>query len=358
MLSGFWDRYAFTVGPADFQWMDVALDAMTRGEWPAFERRVAEGLACVARAEREQAAPPPDDIDAAATAFRYDRDLIAGSEMTAWLDRSGVSTDEWLAYLTRRLLRDKWHAELDDTFDAYPPSERALTDAAVAEGVCSGAFDAFERTFAARAALVFSSDPTGFEAMCRERSADAVVDAAVAHLMKTHADWLTARAADEIAQRLSAIVRIEAGVDRLLITIACDGRVRETIEANRLEWIQVEIETVAFPSLAAAREAMLCMAEDGLSLEEVASLSHAPLTRSSVVLQDSAPHLRGELFAAVPGGLLGPHNVDGRFEVTRILDRVTPTVDNPRVAARARQTLLHAALAHAARDHVTRRTEN
>jgi len=43
--------------------------------------------------------------------------------------------------------------------------------------------------------------------------------------------------------------------------------------------------------------------------------------------------------------------------VTRIVDRVTPTLADARVAARARQTLLDAALAHAARDHVTRQSE-
>jgi hypothetical protein len=357
MPSGFWDRYAFTVGGSDFQWIDVVLDAMTRGEWSSFERRLAEGLACVARAEREHAGPSPDDVDAAATAFRYDRDLIAGSEMTAWLDDAGVSTDEWLAYLTRQLLREKWHDELDDIFDAYAPPARDLTAAAVAEGVCSGEFEAFERRFAARAALVFSSDAAAFERICGRRGANAAVDDAVAHLMRTHSDWLAVRPADETAARLSVVVQLEADVDARLSAIACDDRMREVVEANRLEWIQVELETVSFPSAAAAREAMMCMAEDGMSLEEVAALSHCTMARSRVVLEDSAPEVSGELLAAIPGGLLGPHSVDGRFEVTRIVDRVTPTLNDARVAARARQALIDVALAHAARDHVTRRSE-
>ena len=282
-----------------FRWGDVILDAMARGEWPAFERRLAEGLACCARAEREHAGPSPDDLDAAATAFRYDRDLIAGSEMTAWLEGAGVSTDEWLAYLTRQLLREKWDAELDDVFDAYAPPTRDLAAAAVAEGVCSGAFAAFERTFAARAALVFASDTAGFDAT-RGRDAEPAAAEAVARLMKTHSDWLAVRRPDDTAARLSLVVGIEAAVGALLSTIACEGRMREIVEANRLEWIQLELETVSFPSAAAAREGMMCMAEDGMSLEEVAALSHSTLTRSRIVLEDSAPHVRGELLAAIP----------------------------------------------------------
>ncbi len=48
--SAFWDRHAFSVGGVDFSWFDVGLSAMRRGQWSAFERRLAEGLACVCAA--------------------------------------------------------------------------------------------------------------------------------------------------------------------------------------------------------------------------------------------------------------------------------------------------------------------
>src|SRR5258706_122150 len=114
MLASFWDRHAFSVRHVDFVWLDVALAAMARGQWPAFERRLAEGLACAARADLEDAAPSQDAIDVAATAFRYDRDLISVADVDAWLERAGLTADEWIAFLQRDLLRERWSTQLDE----------------------------------------------------------------------------------------------------------------------------------------------------------------------------------------------------------------------------------------------------
>jgi hypothetical protein len=38
---------------------------------------------------------------------RYDRDLISAADVTAWLDRVGLSADEWIDYLRRDLLRQQ-----------------------------------------------------------------------------------------------------------------------------------------------------------------------------------------------------------------------------------------------------------
>src|SRR5262245_20336862 len=125
-----WSRPAFSVGGVDFAWTDIAFAAMVRGEWSAFERRVAEGLACAARADAEDASLSDDAIDEAATAYRYNRDLIAAADVNAWFERVGVSAEEWTEYLRRDLLRQQWDGELDDLLDRYAPSARDIVDAA------------------------------------------------------------------------------------------------------------------------------------------------------------------------------------------------------------------------------------
>jgi hypothetical protein len=86
MLAEFWARQTFSIRDVDFSWLDVALGAMARGQWPAFEQRLAQGLACIARADAET--PCSEEVlDAAATAFRYDRDPIA-ADVNAWLERA------------------------------------------------------------------------------------------------------------------------------------------------------------------------------------------------------------------------------------------------------------------------------
>jgi hypothetical protein len=358
MLSLFWDRPAFSVHGVDFLWLDVALGAMARGQWPAFERRLAEGLACAARADLENVSPSQDELDAAATAFRYERDLISAADVTAWLERTGLSAEDWIASLSRDLLRERWSHDLEDVLDRFAPSARQLLAAAVGEGICSGVFDKFEQGFAGRAAFVFENDPVQFQRACRRDDAHQTVDVAVTRLAQTHAHWLEMRPAADTTQRLSAMLQLEAAFDLLVNRATSSARLTEIVDTNRLEWLRLELDTVSFSTEAAAREAILCVREDGLSLYDVAALSHRLVDRTTIALEDVDVRHREQLLAAEPGRVLGPLAVDGRFELTTLISRSVPVLADPTVAARARQALVDAALQHAARDHVTRRIGN
>jgi hypothetical protein len=61
---------------------------------------------------------------------------------------------------------------------------------------------------------------------------------------------------------------------------------REIVDANRLEWMRLELDTVSFPIEPAAREAILCIREDGLTLYDVAAMSHRNVGRKALALED------------------------------------------------------------------------
>jgi len=361
LSNGFWDRHAFSVGGAGFSWRDVILAAMARGEWSAFERRLAHGLACEARAASADAPADCDAVDEAATAFRYDHDLISAADVTAWLDRVGVCAEEWTAYFTRAVLRDRWDGELDDVLDRYAPSARVLVEAAVSEGICSGVFEAFERTLAGRAAFVFESDAAGFERALRSAASPAI-DAEADRLAELHAHWLSRPASAEMVARLRVILQIDAVFHGLVERVTSNGQMAAIVEANRLEWMRLELDVVSFPTENAAREALLCVREDGLSLYDVAALAHRAVTRSTVTLQDLAPGCQEQLIGAEPGRVLGPlattsnGAAEGQqlFDVYKLIGRKAPTADDPAVAARAREELVTRALTRAVREHVKR----
>ena len=357
MLASFWDRYAFSLREVDFVWLDVALAAMARGEWPAFERRLSESLACAARADLEDASPSQDALDAAATAFRYERDLISAGDVNVWLERTGLTEDDWMEYLNRDLLREQWSDDLEEILDRFAPSARQLVAAAVAEGICSGIFDTFEQAFACRASFVLEKDAAQFQLAC-QRNGSPSADASVARLAQTHAHWLSMRPAADTALRLSTVLELETAFRLLADGIASNGRMSEVVDAHVVEWMQLEVDTVSFTTESAAREAIFCVREDGLTLYDVAALSHRLVGRTTVALEDVDVRHRDQLLAAEPGRLLGPLPVDGRFDVKRIVTRTTPALTDPVVAARARQALIDTALRNAARDHVTRRARN
>ena len=353
MSTGFWDRRVFSIGGREFAWVDVVFAAMARGEWSAFERRLAEGLACAARADADDTSPPDEAIDEAATAYRYDRDLISAADVTAWLDRVGLSAEEWTAYLRRDLLRQQWSGELDDLLDRFAPSARNLVETAVVDGICSGAFDAFERAFAARAALVFEADAARFGRLCGNGEV-ATIDPRATQLAQTHAHWLSVPAGSDPVARLSLVTGIEGAFAAIADAIASNGRLNEIVDDHRLAWMRLEIDTMSFASEAAAREALLCVKADGLSLHDVAALSRSAIERAVVTLDDLEPDRQALLLAAEPGSAIGPLPVEGGFDVALLVNRAAPVLSDPAVAARARAVAVTRAQQQAARDHVRR----
>jgi hypothetical protein len=85
----------FTVAGTSYAWEDLVLAGCLRGDWPALEEtRARDGLACLARLdeldEDDEDALAEEDVETAATEFRYARDLVAASDLESWLDRRGA----------------------------------------------------------------------------------------------------------------------------------------------------------------------------------------------------------------------------------------------------------------------------
>jgi hypothetical protein len=351
-LSAFWQLHVFSLGGIDFLQIDVALAAMVFGEWARFERRLTEGLACVARASAENLSLPQDAIDENAIAFRYERNLISGAEITEWLTRAGISADAWMAFITRGVLRESWRDDIEDVLDRYSPSPRQLEDAALAEGICSGLFDEFEESFSGKAATAYDMDAAPFQS--RALMSVSHGDAAT-RLARQHAPWLEGRTGFDTLARLRALLEIKDLYCAATEKLVAEAALLEVIEANRLEWVVIDTDTLSFADESAAREALLCVSEDRLSLADVGALARHRVIRTHGFLDDVLPEHRHRLLAAEPGCVVGPLSVDGRFHVTTVTNRAAPTLDDEHVAERARTALLEQTARRTAREHVKRR---
>ena len=352
-LSAFWQQHAFSLGGIDFLQIDVALAAMVFGEWARFERRLTEGLACVARATAEDLPVPQAAIDESAIAFRYERNLISGAEITEWLTRVGISAEAWMAFVTRGVYRESWRDDLEDILDRYGPSPRQLQDAALAEGICSGLFDEFEESFSGKAATTYDMDAAPFQS--RALMSMSHGDAA-ARLARQHGHWmdLCTGGVDTI-DRLRVLLEIKDRYCAAVGKLVAQSALLEVIEANRIEWVVLDTDTLSFADESAAREALLCVSEDRLSLADVGALSRHRIIRTRGFLDDVLPEHRHRLLAAEPGCVVGPLSVDGRFHVTTVTNRAVPTLDDEQVAERARAALLEQTARRTAREHVKRR---
>lgn len=347
-LARFWSEYAFTAGAVDYTRLDVALGAMAHNEWAQFERRLTEGLACEARARAENKAADPDALDQAALSFRYERELIAGAEMDAWLDREGLSLDDWLAFLVRDVLRRACFDDLEGIVERYTPSAKELQGSAVVDGVCSGVFETFQRSCAIRVALALRAGDAG-----RQLSDEQSIHAAEAtRLMRQHAHWLTTQSPANVESRLRAMLRIGDRFRLACDEIANPATLSSLLDAQRPELILLDVDTITFATEHAAREAVLCVREDGLSMHDVGVVSRHTVRRERLVVEDLPPELGVRWGAATIGQVLGPRADDGRFEVSMVVARTLPTVDDGRIAVRLRQRAIDMAAARAVRDRV------
>ena len=252
-----WRQTVFSAAAHEYSWLDVFLAAMFRDEWPSFERRLIEGLACLAEVESEDSWPDASRVDNLATTFRYDRELLTTEETITWIERVGLTLDDWTDFLVRRLLRDDWSDRLDVLVTRHGAGLRVSDNAFAAEGICSGFFHHLARTLARRAAV---------SAPLTAGTREAVEVDRVSCTRRDHSAWLDALDPADVTRRLVHLAELES-------IFEAHTRARTTTEAlasqlarNRLEWTRVELERLSFDTADAAREAACCVREDGLTL--------------------------------------------------------------------------------------------
>ncbi|MGH9037797.1 MAG: hypothetical protein ACRD0O_18720, partial [Acidimicrobiia bacterium] len=143
-------------------------------------------------------------------------------------------------------------------------------------------------------------------------------------------------------------------------TAATPRAVTEELVARRLDWIDLELEWVSFPEEATAREALLCLREDGdfsAALFFGDTPGHASAAAQAVPgrrrahLCDFEPELRPALIGAQAGDALGPARTAEGWRVTRVVAREVPAHDDEQV----RQLAVAAVQARAVRREVEHR---
>lgn len=247
-----------------------------------------DGLACLARLDDvDDDALDEADVDAAACDFRYARDLVAASDLEAWLERRGVTIDAWLDFIRRSLLLRRWANDLDEIRAAYELDEDEVAEAVPCEAVCSGMAASLAERLAARAAVY---------ARMRDEGGDATA--------------LTPEPPKDVAQarreRVQMLSRLEAAWREFTARNAPPEALRALIAARQLDWMRFTVQTVLAPDVEVAREVTLCVREDGRPIEQVAAAARLRAETIEWWLEDVEPAVREALVGAMRGDVLGP----------------------------------------------------
>jgi hypothetical protein len=321
----------FVTGGRTYFWEDVILAGAAWGEWTRLEGALRRRVAWLARAAAENAAPTREELDAAITRFRYERNLISAQETRDWLARWDLRPDDWFDYLRRQLVQARAPNDGWDAADETPLSTplRAL----YVDAVCSGVLEQLARDLALRAASL-------------ALDASTAVDDADPDLVPWLEDDTVLQSACRLGvspargrERLALLAQGEWSYNALRVRALNPPALTREVATHALEWTQVACETVTFDDQAAAREALLCLRVDGRTLREVAAAANRSATSERVYL-DEGSSVADMLLGAREGDVIGPVASDQRFLVIAVHDRVPASCDDPAIIRRAEASIL------------------
>lgn len=341
-------RPLFRVADAQFYCEDALIDGARRGDWEALERDTRESQACL-RYARAVHALCDVDVASAAAEFRYARDLVAADDARRWLEDWGLGADEWMECVRRSVARRRLARELADLAPEWDPPIEELHAALQPSALCTGRLrsmaEALARAAAADAWLREHGEaPDGTDAS----DADDVRESPLARL----AHGVPALDDGRAAERAAIVAALARSLERFAAQAATPRAIDERIALHRLDWIHHRSRVVAFASEAAAREAALCVREDGMDLGEVAADARTPVELIDGYLDEAPPALRDRLLAGGAGDVVGPVALDGHLALVAIDTKRVPDASDPVLRRRAEREVVERALAHAAQDRV------
>jgi hypothetical protein len=315
------EQVVFSVGGSDYVWKDVVQAGERWGDWDRLCGRAKEDIACLARLDDEAEEPlTTEEVESAANEFRYARDLVSAEETERWLEKWGLTVESWMDWIRSSLLRRKWSGQMPDLLSEYPAADEDLERLLQAEAVCSGDLARLAYELAGRAAIREKENER-----LKAKNSDREGGNPEPH---------------ESGDPSDGFARLEESFRRFRDRVLSPEAIQGEIRSRQADWTQVDCELVSFPAEEAAREAALCVTQDGETLSRVAGEADRGLRRERFYVEDAAPALRDRFLGARKGELLGPLEVEGEFVLCRVVDKVLPSKRDPALVARARETVV------------------
>lgn len=335
----------FQVGGDSYCWADIAFAAVVWGEWERLRLQVREGLACLG-SHRASGRPLPEaEIQSAAADFRYERELIAAEEAEAWFSRWGISAHEWMEYIRRSVLRARLESRLPEILAAHPVADADVAAASGVEAICSGLLTRLAPRFAARAAAHDQMRAA------HQNGGPLYPDEDLAAVRRGFPTDVQSLGLDlgEDTQHESAtrLARLELALRDFRTAVVTPRAVADQISSHHLEWIRVAYQTLIYPAEAMAREALLCVREDGMDFPDLAAATVvADLRENEQWIGELQGPLNAGLLGARAGDVLGPFAIGGGHALLRLTDKRLPRFEDEQVRSRAETAALQRALSN------------
>ena len=328
---------------------DVIDAALFRGELASVWKQFLVRAKATGWAEQLELELDDETIDAAAEAFRYNHDLITAEETEQWLDARSLS----LADFTDYLIRQHWPSAISEKIEpddidliSASPEERELF---TVELLFSGELERLNTRMMWRLAALAATGESNLDPEKIRAERGAFFDRTrIAETQLT--DWLARLGRDE--NWLDQMVTMEAAHRSLCEkTLTSEARQKQ-LASLRMPLTQFEAEVLELESGEAAKEAMLCIRQDGMSMEEVAAEARYPYRRLTFLHEIVPEELKQKFWSAAVGDVLDPLPRGEGFELYRITKKIEPDPTDPEVQQRIDEHLLERQFAALTSKHV------
>lgn len=321
-----------------FTFEDVVRTANYFGTLRQCREEVRTGVAADQRARRLGLEPSVTRLQSMSDAFRYEHDLITAEEAERWLERRGLTVEDFHEYI----LRQYWKAHGPENPPGGDgddlPGAAEVDRLVLPELVMSGEFDGTAVRLSRRLAVARAQEPGNAP------PAEAVECARARFLdraMLTEEElpnWLERIGADR--DWLDTMLRIDTAYRRQCAELLNDHARERMLHAQRLPLTRIDVEVLALKSEDAAREALLCVAQDGVAMADLARECGYPYRRVDLRLGDLDEELRRVFVSAAPGEVLEPMEDGGAHQLCRLIGKIEPDLSDEETRQRVDERIL------------------
>ena len=291
-------------------------------------------------------------IEAAAEFFRYAHDLITAEETEQWLADRALTLEDFSEYFARQYWRDVVDENIAAEHVDLVSAPTELRQLFTTNLLFSGELDLLNTRLMWRLAALAAGEQSVVDPKRIAVERQQFIDRNKITVSRL-SEWLGQIGRDK--QWLEEALALEAAYHRVCETVLNPQARKKQLAMLRMPLTQFEAEVIEVESRDAAREALLCIREDGMSMEEVAAEARYPYRRLTFLHQDVAGELQQKFWSVGAGDMLEPVPRGDGFELYRITKKTEPELNDAAVQQRIDDCLLEGHFSTLAREYVEAR---
>lgn len=310
-----------TYGEDEVDLDSALLELLAEGDWGPARDHFARGLSAL----EEGFTPLAGDLKRAEERFRRQRNLLSGDDLRRWLTSRDLGIGDLRAYLRVELAAGER--------PGLPPPPADLAEACRRGLLLDGSASKAARRVvmgAAAADILGSAAPQRPDEDWRELATRAADDPALP---------VGDREGQVLGAKARRVLQLRAALGALGADLA-DGEVDDVLAEKALEWTELQYAELSLATPQAAREAIMCLSQDGLGLAEVAALAGTVVNRHACLAGEVSAPLSPHLLSGQPGQPLGPVRDGERWSVVVLDQRRAPSADDDGARGKAREVAL------------------